>query len=69
MDVSKSKIDEMHAWFDVSSPPTQFTRSVTSIHFYLGLVIIEKSPVEAPELMMRGEGDLVHAPLDSVVHR
>jgi hypothetical protein len=69
MDVAKSRIDEMHAWFNPDQPPTDFTRTATSMHFYLGLVIIEKGEVTAPQLMLCGDDGVFYEPLDSVVHR
>jgi cephalosporin hydroxylase len=43
METCKVLVDELHADWTVShSPPTAFTRSTTSIHFYNSLVVFER---------------------------
>jgi len=58
LEYSKLLIDKLHAWHipDNRLPVTQFTRQSDSIHFYDGIVVIEKKARVQPWSEMRGEG-------------
>jgi hypothetical protein len=48
---SKTFIDAIHAWHSVQTSRlsvTAFTRSVQSLHYYSGVLVIEKRPVDKP---------------------
>lgn len=50
MEHAAEKVHEMHAWFG-DGTPTDYTRSALSMHFYLGMMVVEKGQVEAPNLI------------------
>lgn len=60
----KSKIDEMFAWF--VEEPTAFTRSAASMHIYPGTVFIEKDVVEEPQFMLGGNGEIIYASMADI---
>ena len=62
--VAKPLVDHMHRWFTRDLEPTDETRTVGSVHFYLGMVVIEKAAVEMPKYMMKGEGGIVYKDVD-----
>jgi hypothetical protein len=67
MELMKSKIDEMFAWF--VEEPTAFTRSAASMHIYPGILFIEKDVVEEPQVIgSAGNGDVVYASAKDVLH-
>jgi hypothetical protein len=49
----KDRIDELNGWYGEAPghEPTEFTRTTASLHFYSGLIIVEKAPVDPPRLM------------------
>jgi hypothetical protein len=51
VEYSKNFVDYLHAW-DSSQPDalrvTEFTTSVHSLHYYNGILVIEKRPIEKP---------------------
>jgi len=54
---SKAFIDSLHAWHSVQPSRlsvTDFTRSVQSLHYYSGVLVIEKRPVERPVHLKAG---------------
>jgi hypothetical protein len=69
MDFTKAKIDEMHAWVnDVRPPePTAFSRSARSMHYYPGMVVIEKDDVEAPTVVGAAGHGLATAPMSALL--
>ena len=51
IEVSKNFIDYLNAWYSVQTRKLQvseFTRSVHSLHYYNGVLVIEKRPIEKP---------------------
>jgi Methyltransferase domain len=60
----KSKIDEMFAWF--VEEPTAFTRSAASMHIYPGTVFIEKEIVDEPQFLLGGNGEIIYASMKDV---
>ncbi|MHC1743468.1 MAG: class I SAM-dependent methyltransferase [Syntrophobacteraceae bacterium] len=51
IEYSKNFIDYLHAWHSVQAKrfsPTEFTRSVHSLHYYDSILVIEKRPIEKP---------------------
>jgi hypothetical protein len=58
VEYSKSFIDYIHAWDSSpadSLPVTDFTRSVHSLHFYNGVLVIEKRPMDKPFHLKTGK--------------
>ena len=54
---SKAFIDSINAWHSVQASRlsvTDFTRSVQSLHYYSGVLVIEKRPVEEPVHLKAG---------------
>lgn len=61
IEYSKNFIDYLHAWH--SKQPrklavSDFTRSVTSLHYYDGIVVIEKGPREKPSRSTTGTAQI-----------
>lgn len=58
VEYSKNFIDSIHAW-DSSQPDalnvTEFTKSVHSLHYYNGILVIEKRPIEKPFHLKTGK--------------
>jgi cephalosporin hydroxylase len=57
LEYSKALIDRLHAWY--SEDPTRFnvdslTKSTFALHFYDSVLVIEKRPIEQPEVSRRG---------------
>jgi hypothetical protein len=51
IEYSKNFIDYIHAWQASQTealPVTEFTRSVHSLHYYNGILVIEKRPMQKP---------------------
>jgi Methyltransferase domain len=63
---TKSKIDELHAWFSEDAEPGEFTRSTASIHLYAGLVVFERAPREEPTVVASHEGRELAMPISAV---
>lgn len=57
IEYSKNFIDYINAWHSVQTNKlhvTEFTRSVHSLHFYDGVLVIEKRPIEEPSDLKTG---------------
>lgn len=57
IEYSKNFIDYINAWHSVQTNKlsvTEFTRSVHSLHFYDGVLVIEKRPIEKPSDLKTG---------------
>ena len=56
IEYSKTFVDALHAWHSQSKrlKITEFTRSAGSVHFYNGVVVVEKKVVEAPRHLKTG---------------
>jgi hypothetical protein len=63
---TKSKIDQLHAWFSQGAEPGEFTRSTASIHLYPGLVVFERAPREEPAVVASHEGRELSMPISAV---
>ncbi|MGZ6314510.1 MAG: class I SAM-dependent methyltransferase [Candidatus Limnocylindrales bacterium] len=65
IELAKSLVDQINAWH--SHTPglvvTDFTRSAHSLHFYDSVLVIEKRPIEPPEVVMTGSDTLVWSDL------
>lgn len=51
IEYSKNFVDSLNAWHSVQTGKlgvTEFTRSVHSLHYYDGVLVIEKRPIEKP---------------------
>ena len=58
IEYSKNFIDFIHAWDSRQSdalPVTEFTKSVHSLHYYNGILVIEKRPIEKPFHLKTGK--------------
>jgi hypothetical protein len=58
IEYSKNFIDYINAWHSENKAKldvTDFTKSVYGLHFYTGVVLIEKKRMEAPKDIRRGE--------------
>lgn len=59
MEISKGLIDDLHGYHKRGRNPdfqvTDFTRSLESIHFYDGMVVLEKAEIEPPQRVDKGE--------------
>ena len=58
LDYSKSLIDRLYGWHSrdpAALAVDAFTRSAHSLHFYDGVLVIEKRPMERPRQYMTGE--------------
>lgn len=62
IEFSKHLIDQLHAWHipNEALPVSNFTRNAESIHFYDGIIVIEKNPHVQPWSEMRGAGLPIH---------
>lgn len=58
IEYSKNFIDQLHAWYSEDKSKltiNNFTNSVYGIHFYTGMVIIEKMPMSKPNEIQKGQ--------------
>jgi hypothetical protein len=66
IEYTKNLIDQLHAWHSEDPkrlPVTVFTRSTRAIHYYDGIIVLEKRPILAPHHEMSGTIDLpLHPP-------
>lgn len=53
MELMKSKVDEINGWH---IEPTEFTRTAASMHFYAGLVFVERAEMVEPTFMFGSGG-------------
>jgi cephalosporin hydroxylase len=58
IEYTKKLIDQLHAYhqFEGKNTTTEFTKTANSIHFYDGIVVIEKSPQKLLGAIKTGEG-------------
>ncbi|NNV54318.1 class I SAM-dependent methyltransferase [Limnovirga soli] len=57
IEYSKNFIDFIHAWHSESKSVfdiNYFTKSAYAVHFYTGIVVVEKKPMQAPKDIQRG---------------
>jgi len=63
VEYSKNFIDYINAWHSIQTDRlsvTEFTKSVHSLHYYGGVLVIEKRPIEKPSHLMTGTPTLPH---------
>jgi len=60
IEFSKNLIDQLNAWQSESRrlQITDFTRSAFSMHFYGGVLVVEKRPMEEPQDMKSGSAEI-----------
>jgi hypothetical protein len=56
--LTKTLIDELNQWqiLGIGAPPTEFTKSCASMHFYAGMVIFEKAKRSIPRAATSAKG-------------
>ena len=57
IEYSKNFIDYIHAWHSKTRrlPVSDFTRTVYGLHYYDSMLVIEKRPIEKPEIVRSGK--------------
>jgi hypothetical protein len=65
----KAKVDELNAWYSEESSfqPTEFTAQTASIHFYSGMVVVERAPMEMPRLMAAGDAGVTYPSAEPIL--
>jgi cephalosporin hydroxylase len=66
IEFAKSLVDHIHAWHipENAFPPTSYTRSINSVHFYDSIVVVEKKRRVQPWSEMYGAGlNEQHSPI------
>jgi cephalosporin hydroxylase len=66
VETMKRRVDDLNAWYsaDATFEPTDFTRTAASIHFYAGLVVIEKAPTDEPQFMLSKDGGVTYGTME-----
>lgn len=70
VEYSKRLIDKLYAWHaqDPRLPVDQFTRNTFGLHFYDGVVVIEKRPINPPTARMKGVPSFPLSPGEQYVY-
>lgn len=70
LDYARQRVDDVNRWWHADEP-NDWTLTLDSVHYYPGMVVFEKAPMERPAMISnagQGQVDINNFPMNLVAH-